>query len=338
MDYLHNISGKTFSIMAFKAEWPKHFVGKNYQEHLKIRGATLLKATDLNADYVVIGAGREKGRAAMIRKAEKQGIDVFDEVDFFELIHFKQENDKALKGLKFAFAGGFHLSAAALDEGAACLLEAVGAEHVDDISAADFFVLGDKRAKGKAAAIKKAQQVIDGGKKLQFLSEIAYLDLMREHHTTDKLDFPALVLLLGKVTDPKKVDRAIKMLQGESFELYSNTSNEKIGGVVKSQTGYGLYAPWINHKGQYGCYDEDLEYCMGMQGSVCKHSLLLLLGLARKGELELKQVLRWVAKAELKKSSNNEDESAEMLLRYKGVQTGEVDWRPTEITPEDFYL
>lgn len=324
--------------MAFKAEWPKYFVGKNYQEHLKMRGATLLQTTDLNADYIVIGAGRQKGRAAMIRKAEKQGIEVFDEVDFFELIHFKQEDDKALNGLKFAFAGGFHLSAAALEEGPAGLLEAVGAEQVDDISEADFFVLGDKRAKGKAAAIKKAQQAIDGGRKLQLLSETAYLDLMREHHATDKLDFPALVLLLGKVTDPKKVDRAIKMLQEESFELYSNTSDEKIGGVVKSQTGYGFYAPWINHKGQYNCFDEDLESCMGMGDSICKHSLLLLLGLAKKGELELQQVFRWVAKAELKKSSNNEDASAEMLLRYKGVQMGEVDWRPTEITPEDFYL
>ena len=77
---------------------------------------------------------------------------------------------------------------------------------------------------------------------------------------------------------------------------------------------------------------------MGMRDSICKHSLLLLLGLAKKGELELQQALRWVAKAELKKSSNNEDASAEMLLRYKGVQTGEIDWRPTEITPEDFYL
>lgn len=337
MNYAHNIAGKTFAIIAFKAAWPSYLAGKNYQEHLKRRSATLLESTDLGADYIVIGAGRQKGRAAMIRKAEKQGIEVFDEVDFFELIDIKQDENHALKGLKFAFAGGFHLSVSVLEE-PACLLEAVGAEQVDTISEADFFVLGDRRAKGKAAAIKKAQQIVDKGGDLQLITEEAYLDLIRKHRTTDQLDFAALVLLLAKVADPKKIDRAIKMLKEESFELYSTSSDEKIGGVVKSQTGHGFYAPWINHKGQYSCYDEELEACWGMQGSLCKHSLLLLLGLAKKGELELQQVLRWAAKANLKKSSNNEDESAEMLLRYKGVQAGDIDWRPTEITPEDFYL
>ena len=27
----------------------------------------------------------------------------------------------------------------------------------------------------------------------------------------------------------------------------------------------------------------------------------------------------------------------ETLLRFKGAEAGEVDWRPTETIPEDFY-
>ena len=31
------------------------------------------------------------------------------------------------------------------------------------------------------------------------------------------------------------------------------------------------------------------------------------------------------------------DEIGDTLLRYKGAQAGEIDWRPTETMPEDFY-
>lgn len=77
---------------------------------------------------------------------------------------------------------------------------------------------------------------------------------------------------------------------------------------------------------------------MGQQGGVCKHVLVLLLGLARKGDIGLQQALDWLIQAKSKKPSSDENASATMLLRYKGVEAGEVDWRPTETVPEDFYL
>ena len=33
----------------------------------------------------------------------------------------------------------------------------------------------------------------------------------------------------------------------------------------------------------------------------------------------------------------DEDLAAETFLQYKGAQAGEIDWRPTETIPEDFY-
>ena len=29
---------------------------------------------------------------------------------------------------------------------------------------------------------------------------------------------------------------------------------------------------------------------------------------------------------------------SEVLLRYKGAEAGELDWRPSETVPEDYYL
>jgi hypothetical protein len=31
------------------------------------------------------------------------------------------------------------------------------------------------------------------------------------------------------------------------------------------------------------------------------------------------------------------EQVSDTLLRYKGAEAGEIDWRPTETIPEDFY-
>lgn len=126
----------------------------------------------------------------------------------------------------------------------------------------------------------------------------------------------------------KKVQRALKMLQTESFQLYSQVGDDNLCGIVKSQTQVDtVYAPWIHASGQYGCYSQDLSECMGLQGSVCKHLLVLLLGLARSGEFEMTKAMLWMQAAASKKPKLNDELSTEALLHYRGVMAGEVDWR-----------
>ena len=45
----------------------------------------------------------------------------------------------------------------------------------------------------------------------------------------------------------------------------------------------------------------------------------------------------WVEASRISKPDLDKDVMSETLLRYKGAEAGEVDWRPTETVPEDYY-
>ena len=45
----------------------------------------------------------------------------------------------------------------------------------------------------------------------------------------------------------------------------------------------------------------------------------------------------WVDASRSQKPTLDKDAMGETFLRYKGAEAGEVDWRPTETIPEDFY-
>jgi hypothetical protein len=106
---------------------------------------------------------------------------------------------------------------------------------------------------------------------------------------------------------------------------------------VKSQTSEGVYSNVLYADGRYACCSEDLEECMGLQGQICKHILVMVIGLVHAGEADASTLLSWVAKAAREPPASEEDTLAYTLLRYRGTQAGEVDWRPTETLPEDYY-
>ncbi len=54
-------------------------------------------------------------------------------------------------------------------------------------------------------------------------------------------------------------------------------------------------------------------------------------------ELDPTTVNQWIATSRFKKPELNKDTMSETLLRYKGAEAGEVDWRPTETIPEDYF-
>jgi hypothetical protein len=49
------------------------------------------------------------------------------------------------------------------------------------------------------------------------------------------------------------------------------------------------------------------------------------------------QALQWIHAAGAKNPRKNVELCAETFLQYKGAEAGELDWRPTETIPEDFY-
>ncbi|MGN6105892.1 MAG: hypothetical protein ACTHU0_12370, partial [Kofleriaceae bacterium] len=124
----------------------------------------------------------------------------------------------------------------------------------------------------------------------------------------------------------------------EKFQIYARIDEQRLVGVGRSQSGSGtVYASGLTPDGHYGCAQPDLSECMGLQGSPCKHLLVLVVGLARVGTLPLDQGIQWIQAAKRHGPREDGELSAETFLQYKGAQAGELDWRPTETIPEDFY-
>lgn len=72
-------------------------------------------------------------------------------------------------------------------------------------------------------------------------------------------------------------------------------------------------------------------------GAICKHLLVLIIGLTKASQLDSATADGWVDKSRQQQPKLDKDVMSEAFLRYKGAEAGEIDWRPTETIPEDFY-
>jgi uncharacterized protein YjbI with pentapeptide repeats len=152
------------------------------------------------------------------------------------------------------------------------------------------------------------------------------------------VDFPTFQDRLARLADARRLGRALDMLKAERFQLYAQVEDDRVCGVVASQREEDLvYACWLNEEGGFCCHNHHLEACLGMRGQPCKHLLVLVLGLARAGKLLPALAERWLSAAYKKKPSAKRDQAGDVLLRYHGARAGQIDWRPTETLPEDFY-
>lgn len=139
-------------------------------------------------------------------------------------------------------------------------------------------------------------------------------------------------------SDVKKINKATKMLRTTSMKLFHDISPECVSGVVKSLTETKIvYACRISHDGQYSCCTQNLNSCVGLRGSLCKHLLVLIIALVQEGELDPVMIDQWVAKAATAKSKLDKEVLADIFLKYRGAEAGNIDWRPTETIPEDYY-
>lgn len=151
-------------------------------------------------------------------------------------------------------------------------------------------------------------------------------------------DIATFLKALELRADKQKIDKATKMLKASGFQLFNDLTAEHLAGVVKSQTDPDLvYACRIDHEGHYACCTQNLNICGGLRGSICKHLLVLIIGLVKAGELDPATIDGWVARTHGVKPAIDKEAMGEIFIRYKGAEAGEVDWRPTETVPEDYY-
>jgi uncharacterized protein YjbI with pentapeptide repeats len=152
------------------------------------------------------------------------------------------------------------------------------------------------------------------------------------------IDFNAFVARLESGFDQERLKKALKMLKAESFQLFAEVTPDSMIGVVKSQTDADLvYSCRLEGSGAYSCCTQNLHPCGGLRGSLCKHLLVLLIGLAKAGEIDPTNACAWVLASGTKKPLIDKEIMTATLLRYKGAEAGEIDWRPTETMPEDYY-
>ena len=153
------------------------------------------------------------------------------------------------------------------------------------------------------------------------------------------VDLPALFEALDKATGDGRMDKVGKMLRADRFQLFSEVTDERVTGVVKSQTDHSLfYACSVDASGRYMCCTQNLNRCGGLNGNKpCKHLLVLIVGLAQGAQLDPGTALKWVKATQGKKAVLDKDSMSATFIRYKGAEAGEVDWRPTETIPEDYY-
>ncbi|MBD8525260.1 hypothetical protein [Pseudomarimonas arenosa] len=345
-----DIRGRRFAIVGTISHWPR-FHPAGPEATIRARGGSVQHDLSPPLDYAVIGKGRMKGKAELQRKAEalaQQGqLQILDEAGLAQLMR------PSLTGKRFSFCGELDFGRGASATGPAALTAAIGAEAVDQIDAElDFLVVGERRAKGKAAALAAAERLRAAGAKLQVMQEAQFMDLLvafggaAADGASQASPLAELVAALPALSDSGRIKRALDMLRTSSMQLYADVHEDAVSGIIRSQTGFSdYYSTRLAADGQFSCCDSSLDWCMGMQGAVCKHLLALLLGLVQSGQLSAATARDWLSAAKPSKSRRRADTSddvkqllADTILRFKAAEAGELDWRPTETVPEDFYV
>lgn len=152
-------------------------------------------------------------------------------------------------------------------------------------------------------------------------------------------DIDDLIFFLKRFIDPSKVVKAIQMLKTNRFQLFSEFDDRGISGIVKSQTDLELfYSCTLNEDGTYSCCTQNLNTCGGLRGSLCKHLLVLIVGLVKADLLTPLRTAKWCAATTAYKAGKVDKEAmTSLFLKYAGATNGDLDWRPTETVPEDYY-
>jgi hypothetical protein len=156
-------------------------------------------------------------------------------------------------------------------------------------------------------------------------------------------EWDGFIKRLPSIVDGGKLAKALTMLRSERFQLFAEVHPEHVLGVVRSQSSAKrVYACRLAADGRYSCCTQNLIQCVVSRGSPCKHLLVLVVGLVKAGDLDPAAAMQWLKGArKMGRTSDGYKPDKELVtatfLKYKGAEAGDVDWRPTETIPEDFY-
>lgn len=164
------------------------------------------------------------------------------------------------------------------------------------------------------------------------------VESLSKEKLTGAIDFDTLIEQLNKKFDKDRLKKSLKMLKSETFQLFSEVEENSVVGIVKSQTDPELvYSCRLTSEGEFSCCTQNLNACGGLRGALCKHLLVLLIGLSKANELEPAKTYEWVIQSLARKPEQQREIATEVFMRHKGAEAGELDWRPTETIPEDYY-
>lgn len=134
----------------------------------------------------------------------------------------------------------------------------------------------------------------------------------------------------------RKIGRAGKMLGKEGSVLHVAIKADEIIAVVKSQTDENKeYATMITKDGEYQCFDRDMNHCLGLQGSMCKHVILTILAAAKASSHKMDELQRWTRSAIFNEPRRRKKEAERIFAEYELSKIGKVEWRPVLLLPED---
>lgn len=157
------------------------------------------------------------------------------------------------------------------------------------------------------------------------------------------MPWPEFVRRVQGVSDWGGLRKATTMLKKEKFRLYAEVEPAVVNGIVRSQSSASrVYACRLASDGRYSCCTQNLIQCVVSKGSPCKHLLVLVMGLVKAGEVDGTTAVKWLGLArKMGKTTDGHKPDKEVVaatfIKYKGVEAGEIDWRPTDTIPEDFY-
>jgi hypothetical protein len=140
------------------------------------------------------------------------------------------------------------------------------------------------------------------------------------------------------LVDNRRLGRALDMLKAEPFQLYASVEDDEVRGAITSQSEPDtVYSCRLGADGRFACCNHELTACVGMREALCKHLLLLIIGLARTGAVDPEAVERWVQASRQRKPKVEREVMSETLERYQAAQAGKQVWRPTRTVPEDYF-
>jgi hypothetical protein len=159
-----------------------------------------------------------------------------------------------------------------------------------------------------------------------------FVDVLKKRAEVKCESLEALVTELTTRLDRTRVEKSLQMLKTEAIQLYSENTEDRLFGVVKSQTDSACY---LDSSGNYSCCTQNLKPCGGLKGSLCKHLLALVIGLSGAEIIKFHDALLWCLCSTLLPPQLDKEAMAQFFLKWKSAES--IDWRPTETIPEDYY-